>query len=101
MEKRKDAEHSLILIEMEDLARSLHIGIDIEMGEHYAFGFPGASAAENDGGHIVHGQRDGLATGPFDEPGGSTESQKRGGKLLPRADSTGNILQPQDRRTVR
>ena len=78
MEKWKDAEDSLILIQMEHLGRTLAIRIDAEMGEHDALGFSGAAAAEDDGRQAIGSQRGGLPAGPFDHTDGREEGKYGG-----------------------
>src|SRR5882762_9975043 len=87
MEERKNAKHSLALVEMEDLAGSLRIGVDAEVRQHDAFRFTGAAAAEDDGGQVVHCQRGVLSAGQFDYPRRDAESEEARDEFVPRADS--------------
>ena len=101
MEEGKNPEDSLVVIEMEHLADSLSVGVDVEVREHHAFGFPCAAAAENDGGQVVHRQRGVLSAGQFDQPRRGAEGEETCENFPPCADGAGDILQPDNRRPVR
>ncbi len=101
VEKRQHPKYALLLVEMEDLAGTLRIGVDAEMGEHHAFGLSGAAAAENDGGQVFHRQRGLLPTGPFDHPRRGAEGQETCDEFLAWADRAGDIFQPDNRGAIR
>ncbi len=100
MEERKNAKNSLVLVEMEDLAGSLRIGVDTEVRQHHAFRFPRAAAAEDDGDQVVHCQRAVLSAGPFDQPRRGAEGEETCDEFLSCADGAGDVLQPNNRRPV-
>jgi len=55
MEERQNAQYFVTAIEHEDLRHLANVGEQIVMREHYAFGFAGAAAGEDDGSQAVRG----------------------------------------------